>query len=108
MARKKTPPEYGLSPYCILLSALSASPCNISNYHTQGCVVLGAPSGMVNIQVPLSLLASETGIPVSVGSQTIEKKACNPIPDKHPAVVLRKLTRSSPIGPAEHDDGGSL
>ncbi|MCJ1371302.1 hypothetical protein MMC20_002517 [Loxospora ochrophaea] len=66
----------------------------------------------IYVQVPLLLLASETVRKATISKEVdenIEARA-----SQHVAVTvailvfLKEHTRSSPIGPAEHDDGGSL
>lgn len=57
MARKKTPPEYGLSPCSGSSSALVAQ--QAPSWKPSACVIEMAAI-RIDIQAPLSLLASET------------------------------------------------
>ena len=57
---------------------------------------------LLNVQVPLLLLASETDMTISISVPHRE------LMEPWGTVPERRLTRSFSRGPAEHDEGGSL
>ena len=105
MARKKTPPEYGLSPYCYEL----IFECGILELLRGGaeggarrrqCMIV-----RLNIQVPLLLLASET---IARDMSALWDRNLDKGFGARSLPLGTYRTRSSPMGPAEHDEGGSL
>ena len=114
MARKKTPPEYGESDcgqsQYIVIIACSASVSQAVASGTSGGrrqrneTTLTGPMMVAcqwNCQRPKSVYAFRRDLD-SVRQGLVL------IPDRWDSQVEARRTRSSPMGPAEHDDGGSL
>ena len=109
MAKKKTPPEYGLSPYSIRQLRTRWTRLSCPAWYVDMLV----KESKSNVLVPLLLLASETAEEAFISWWLLQGPECHGRCDNQailrtPTLFLRPHTRSSPIGPAEHEEGGSL